>query len=73
MGTSVHFEFAATACNCASPDTGNMETIARFGNEAQKEKWLAPLLDGSIRSCFAMTEPDVASSDTTNFHHRYKR
>ena len=66
MGTSVHFEFAATACNCASPDTGNMETIARFGNEQQKEQWLSPLLDGSIRSCFAMTEPDVASSDATN-------
>lgn len=66
MGTSVHFEFAASACNCASPDTGNMETIARFGTEDQKAQWLAPLLDGVIRSCFAMTEPAVASSDATN-------
>jgi len=66
MGTANHMEFAAEAMNCASPDTGNMETIARFGTVEQKERWLKPLLDGRIRSCFAMTEPGVASSDATN-------
>eukprot|EP00603_Paraphysomonas_imperforata_P003180 CAMPEP_0114419716 /NCGR_PEP_ID=MMETSP0103-20121206/4179_1 /TAXON_ID=37642 ORGANISM="Paraphysomonas imperforata, Strain PA2" /NCGR_SAMPLE_ID=MMETSP0103 /ASSEMBLY_ACC=CAM_ASM_000201 /LENGTH=458 /DNA_ID=CAMNT_0001588161 /DNA_START=54 /DNA_END=1430 /DNA_ORIENTATION=+ len=66
MGTANHMEFAAQATNCTSPDTGNMETIGRFGTKEQKEKWLKPLLDGRIKSCFAMTEPAVASSDASN-------
>ena len=71
--TMGRLHWASEVFNCSAPDTGNMELLHRFATPPQRERWLKPLLDGAIRSAFAMSEPDVASSDPTNLQTTVRR